>query len=45
MNKIVMIIALALAFKLNTNANACHGEVFGSGEYRHNSWKTYGKIY
>ena len=36
---------LALAFTLNTNANACHGEVFGSGEYRNNSWKTYGKTY
>jgi len=30
---------------LNTSAEACHGEIFGSGEYRNNSWKTYGKIY
>ena len=36
MNKIVMIIALALVFNVNANANACHGGAFGSGDYRNN---------
>ena len=43
MTKILLIVSV-LAI-LGTNASACHGGAFGSGEQRNNSWKTYGKIY
>ena len=42
MKKIAMIIGILSI--LATNANACHGGAFKSGEHRNNSWKTYGKV-